>query len=56
MDFELDAKLVTIEEKEVIGDESNVQALKLKGIFKAQKKPTLDNEPVVRPMPLPRAK
>ncbi|ONI01926.1 hypothetical protein PRUPE_6G167600 [Prunus persica] len=33
-------------EKEVIGDESNVQALKLKGIFKAQKKPTLDNEPV----------
>ncbi|CAL8111917.1 unnamed protein product [Prunus armeniaca] len=54
LDSDLDAKHVTIVENEVIKDESNVQALKLKGIFEAQKKPALDNEPVVRAMPLPR--
>ncbi|PQP94311.1 NF-kappa-B-activating protein [Prunus yedoensis var. nudiflora] len=55
LDSEVDAKPVTMVEEEVIKDESNVEALKLKEIFEAQKMPALDNEPVVGPMPLPRA-
>ena len=35
--------------------ESIAEALNFKEIFEAQKKPALDSEPVVGPMPLPRA-
>ncbi|MED6112655.1 hypothetical protein PIB30_063536 [Stylosanthes scabra] len=35
--------------------EVNQEALKLKELFESQKKPALDNEPAVGPMPLPRA-
>lgn len=35
--------------------EINAEALKLKELFESQKKPALDNEPTVGPMPLPRA-
>ncbi|XP_061346453.1 uncharacterized protein LOC133292095 [Gastrolobium bilobum] len=35
--------------------EMNAEALKLKELFESQKKPALDNEPAVGPMPLPRA-
>ncbi|KAK7280809.1 hypothetical protein RJT34_25876 [Clitoria ternatea] len=34
----------------------NFEALKLKELFESQKKPVLDNEPMVGPMTLPRAK
>ncbi|XP_027363214.1 NF-kappa-B-activating protein-like [Abrus precatorius] len=40
---------------EVTKTEINAEALKLKELFESQKKPTLDNEPSVGPMPLPRA-
>ncbi|KAL2323539.1 hypothetical protein Fmac_027918 [Flemingia macrophylla] len=35
--------------------EINAEAIKLKELFESQKKPALDNEPAVGPMPLPRA-
>ncbi|KAJ1379112.1 NF-kappa-B-activating protein [Sesbania bispinosa] len=40
---------------EVKMTEVNAEALKLKELFESQKKPALDNEPAVGPMPLPRA-
>ncbi|KAK7270276.1 hypothetical protein RIF29_23299 [Crotalaria pallida] len=40
---------------EVKKAEIDVEALKLKELFESQKKPALDNEPPVGPMPLPRA-
>ncbi|XP_027352472.1 NF-kappa-B-activating protein-like [Abrus precatorius] len=40
---------------EVKKTEINAEALKLKELFESQKKPALDNEPSVGPMPLPRA-
>lgn len=58
LDSEIDAKpKAQVEEQELEMDESNVEALKLKEIFEAQRNPSLDldNEPVVGPMPLPRA-
>ncbi|PRQ38092.1 putative NF-kappa-B-activating protein/UPF0396 [Rosa chinensis] len=58
LDSEVDAKpkaLVEVEEPEM--DENSIEALKLKEILEAQRNPSLDldNEPVVGPMPLPRA-
>ncbi|KAL6191385.1 hypothetical protein ACLB2K_037776 [Fragaria x ananassa] len=58
LDSEVDAKpkaLVAVEEPEM--DENSIEALKLKEILEAQRNPSLDldNEPVVGPMPLPRA-
>jgi hypothetical protein len=38
-----------------MADINNAEALKLKELFELQKKPALDNEPTVGPMPLPRA-
>ncbi|MED6195318.1 hypothetical protein PIB30_036789 [Stylosanthes scabra] len=49
-----DAKNKAIVE-EVMKTEVNPEALKLKELFESQKKPALDNEPAVGPMPLPRA-
>ncbi|GAU25568.1 hypothetical protein TSUD_260020 [Trifolium subterraneum] len=53
---------LTLMNKEVINDvdeaniaEVNAEALKLKEMFELQKKPALDNEPTVGPMPLPKA-
>ena len=46
---------MTIEEDEEMKAESIAEALNFKEIFEAQKKPALDSEPVVGPMPLPRA-
>ncbi|CAJ1969307.1 unnamed protein product [Sphenostylis stenocarpa] len=40
---------------EVLNTEINAEAIKLKELFESQKKPALDNEPSVGPMPLPRA-
>ncbi|KAG4981886.1 hypothetical protein JHK87_026635 [Glycine soja] len=40
---------------EVKMTEINAEAIKLKELFESQKKPALDNEPAVGPMPLPRA-
>ncbi|ESW16636.1 hypothetical protein PHAVU_007G172800 [Phaseolus vulgaris] len=40
---------------EVLNAEINAEAVKLKELFESQKKPALDNEPAVGPMPLPRA-
>ncbi|XP_050373135.1 uncharacterized protein LOC126790826 [Argentina anserina] len=58
LDTEVDAKpkaLVEVEDPEL--DENSIEALKLKEILEAQRNPSLDldNEPVVGPMPLPRA-
>lgn len=51
-DAEADAKSKVDEVKK---PEINAEALKLKELFESQKKPTLDDEPVVGPQPLPRA-
>lgn len=40
---------------EIKNAESNAEALKLKELFELQKKPALDDEPTVGPLPLPRA-
>ncbi|XP_027937072.1 NF-kappa-B-activating protein [Vigna unguiculata] len=48
-----DAGKATIDE--VLNTEINAEAMKLKELFESQKKPALDNEPAVGPMPLPRA-
>ncbi|KAK7393525.1 hypothetical protein VNO78_22083 [Psophocarpus tetragonolobus] len=40
---------------EMMKAEINAEAIKLKELFESQKKPALDNEPSVGPMPLPRA-
>ncbi|CAN6693953.1 unnamed protein product [Malus baccata var. baccata] len=55
LDSEVDAKAAALVEEEVMKDESNAEALKFKEIFEAQKMLSLDDEPVVGPMPLPRA-
>ncbi|XP_048442838.1 NKAP-like protein [Pyrus x bretschneideri] len=55
LDSEVDAMAATLVEEEMMKDESNAEALKFKEIFEAQKKLSLDDEPVVGPMPLPRA-
>ncbi|KAL6188924.1 hypothetical protein ACLB2K_040315 [Fragaria x ananassa] len=57
LDSEVDAKpkaLVAVEEPEM---DENIEALKLKEILESQRNPSLDldNEPVVGPIPLPRA-
>ncbi|KAL1291534.1 hypothetical protein HN51_060057 [Arachis hypogaea] len=49
-----DAKNKAVVE-EVMKTEVDPEALKLKELFESQKKPALDNEPAVGPMPLPRA-
>ncbi|XP_045789817.1 NKAP-like protein [Trifolium pratense] len=61
-DNELGSDSAVVKNKEVIDDvdeanmaEINAEALKLKEMFDLQKKPALDNEPTVGPMPLPRA-
>lgn len=41
--------------EEVNKEDGTVEALKFKEMIEAQKKPTLDNEPMVGPAPLPRA-
>ncbi|KAK9282124.1 hypothetical protein L1049_005036 [Liquidambar formosana] len=53
-DSEVDAnsKLLSDEEKAA---EINAEVLKFKEMIELQKKPALDNEPIVGPMPLPRA-
>ncbi|XP_054799736.1 uncharacterized protein LOC129304118 [Prosopis cineraria] len=51
-DAEADARIMLDEVKK---PEINAEALKLKELFESQKKPTLDDEPVVGPQPLPRA-
>ncbi|XP_028768607.1 NF-kappa-B-activating protein-like [Neltuma alba] len=50
-DAEGDAK----SKAEEVKPEINAEALKLKELFELQKKPALDDEPVVGPQPLPRA-
>ncbi|KAK7295456.1 hypothetical protein RJT34_18365 [Clitoria ternatea] len=50
-----DAKSNSIVDDDVKKIEINAEALKLKELFESQKKPALDNEPTVGPMPLPRA-
>ena len=52
---EVEKAAMTIEEDEEMKAESIAEALNFKEIFEAQKKPALDSEPVVGPMPLPRA-
>ncbi|GAU25564.1 hypothetical protein TSUD_259980 [Trifolium subterraneum] len=59
---ELGYDFAVVKNKEVIDDvdeanmaEVNAEALKLKEMFELQKKPALDNEPTVGPMPLPKA-
>ncbi|XP_054803206.1 uncharacterized protein LOC129306563 [Prosopis cineraria] len=52
-----DAKAADARSKvdEVKKPEINAEALKLKELFESQKKPALDDEPIVGPQPLPRA-
>ncbi|KAM3692851.1 hypothetical protein ACB098_08G118500 [Castanea mollissima] len=52
---EVEKAAMTTEEDEEMKAESIAEALNFKEIFEAQKKPALDTEPVVGPMPLPRA-
>ncbi|XP_057951710.1 uncharacterized protein LOC131146255 [Malania oleifera] len=53
-DSKVDAKTKSMVEDAKINEVSN-EVLKFKEMIEMQKKPTLDNEPVVGPMPLPRA-
>ncbi|XP_050280898.1 uncharacterized protein LOC126721863 [Quercus robur] len=52
---EVEKAAMMIEEDGEMKAESIAEALNFKEIFEAQKKPALDTEPVVGPMPLPRA-
>ncbi|KAL2556766.1 NF-kappa-B-activating protein-like [Forsythia ovata] len=55
-DFEIDGKNVTQKVDEaIVNDENNAELLMFKEMIESRKKLTLDNEPVVGPMPLPRA-
>ncbi|KAK6937544.1 NF-kappa-B-activating protein, C-terminal [Dillenia turbinata] len=53
-DSDVDGKLKSKSEDTKMS-ELNIEALKFKEMIESQKKPALDNEPVVGPMPLPRA-
>ncbi|CAN1187482.1 NKAP family protein [Linum perenne] len=60
LDPESDAKseeepIAEADEDDALLAERNAEALKFKEMIEAQKKPGLDNEPAVGPMPLPRA-
>ncbi|KAL2540600.1 Nkap C domain-containing protein [Abeliophyllum distichum] len=55
-DFEIDGKNVKQKVDEAnLNDENNAELLKFKEMIESRKKLTMDNEPVVGPMPLPRA-
>ncbi|CAL1382988.1 unnamed protein product [Linum trigynum] len=56
MDSEIDTKSQPIvADEDAITAELNAEALMFKELIEAQKKPALDSEPAVGPMPLPRA-
>ncbi|PON55249.1 hypothetical protein PanWU01x14_189380 [Parasponia andersonii] len=54
-DSEVDTNGKAKVEEEGMKDETDMEALKFKEMIEAQKKPALDNEPMVGPAPLPRA-
>ncbi|KAK8506223.1 hypothetical protein V6N12_074271 [Hibiscus sabdariffa] len=54
-DSAVDAKSKTMVDEDMMADINAAEALKFKEMLESQRKPALDNEPMVGPAPLPRA-